>query len=203
MLQLKKLSHLKKTHPEEIKEAENKDKTSPKSHHHKTIKRRKSFAKIPMAELNAIHNDKRLKSKIKKDHYEDEHKPTVPEVVHVYNLWNIFDFVIVVGTLIGLIVQWASTDDTEAGNVTTIAMIIRTFRICRIVRLVKRAKSLRMLFNTLLLTLPGLANVGSLLFLFLFIYGIMGVQIFAKAELVGSLDDHANFQNLGNAMLNK
>eukprot|EP00945_MAST-04E_sp_MAST-4E-sp1_P008438 g8438.t1 len=203
MLQLKKLASLKTLYHKEEKKTTNDGKKSPPEthHHHKTIKRRKSFAKIPMSELNAIHNDKGFKKKIQKDHYEKESEPTVPEVRHVYNLWNIFDFTIVVGTLVGLFFQWTSTGGTAGGNVTMIAMIIRTFRICRIVRLVKRAKSLRMLFNTLLLTLPGLANVGSLLFLFLFIYAIMGVQIFAKAKLVGLLDDHANFQTLGNAMM--
>ena len=174
---------------------------SPNHAHHQVIERRKSFSKMSHAELNAIHNDKRHhKMLLKMLKKRSDMDPTKPDIRHVYNLWNCFDFTIVVGTMVGLIFQW-TTSGNAGSSVATIAMIIRTFRICRIVRLIKRAKSLRILFNTLILTLPGLANVGSLLFLFLFIYSIMGVQIFAKTKLHGMVDEHANFQNLATAFL--
>ena len=141
---------------------------SPNHAHHQVIERRKSFSKMSHAELNAIHNDKRHhKMLLKMLKKRSDMDPTKPDIRHVYNLWNCFDFTIVVGTMVGLIFQW-TTSGNAGSSVATIAMIIRTFRICRIVRLIKRAKSLRILFNTLILTLPGLANVGSLLFLFLF-----------------------------------
>lgn len=64
----------------------------------------------------------------------------------------------------------------------SIATIIRTFRIGRVLRLVRGLESMAQLFNTLLLTLPSLGNVGALLFLQYFIYAVMGVQLFATVR---------------------
>ncbi len=181
-----------------------KDKLGKLERHRKDslLQRRKSLSKINMAELSAVHNDKRHRRKMKKKNSIKEMDPCKPDKRKVYNLWNIFDITVVLGTLAGLCYGLIRGEDAQGGKgVTAIAMIIRTFRICRIIRLIKRAKSLRILFNTLLLTLPGLVNVGSLLFLFLFIYAIMGVQVFAKVKLHGLLDEHANFQNIQNAVL--
>ena len=103
--------------------------------------------------------------------------------------WNVFDFVIVLGTNIGLVLKLALNI-----NIGPIATVVRTFRVGRIFRLIKSAKSLRQLFQTLILTLPSLGNVGGLLFLLFFIYAVMGVQLFSKVQLQDSLNHHANFQ---------
>lgn len=48
--------------------------------------------------------------------------------------WNRFDFTIVVGTLIVIMIQWVSNvEDLEI-----LATIIRTLRICRVLRLIKK-----------------------------------------------------------------
>lgn len=41
-----------------------------------------------------------------------------------------------------------------------------------------------------------MANIGSLLLLFIFIYAIMGVYFFADIKLNGELNVHSNFQNV-------
>ena len=105
-----------------------------------------------------------------------------------------FDFLIVLGTNLGLIVQWSSTGGGSS-NFSSVTTVIRTFRVGRIFRLVKRAKRLRQLFNTLLLTLPALGNIGGLLLLVIFMFTVMGVQNFAKVALQGDLNVHANFQD--------
>jgi hypothetical protein len=79
--------------------------------------------------------------------------------------WNRFDFAIVCGTNIGIVLLFAA--NVGLGSVTT---LVRTFRVGRILRLIQGAKSLRRLFNTLILTLPGLSNISCLLFLLLFIF---------------------------------
>jgi len=107
---------------------------------------------------------------------------------------QIFDFLIVLGTNLGLIVQWSSTGGGNS-NFSSVTTVIRTFRVGRIFRLVKRAKRLRQLFNTLLLTLPALGNIGGLLLLVIFMFTVMGVQNFAKVALQGDLNVHANFQD--------
>ena len=63
------------------------------------------------------------------------------------------------------------------------------------------AKSLRTLFNTLIVTLPSLGNIGSLLFLLYFIYAAMGMQLFSHVKYSGELNEHANFRSFGRAMI--
>ncbi|KAA0159275.1 hypothetical protein FNF28_05910 [Cafeteria roenbergensis] len=110
--------------------------------------------------------------------------------------WNIFDFVIVLGTNIGIILQLAL-----GLNVGSVATVVRTFRVGRIFRLVQRAKKIQFYFSTLIQTLPSLGNIGGLLFLLFFIYAVMGVQLFAEVRQGDSLDQHANFQSFGRALL--
>lgn len=62
-------------------------------------------------------------------------------------------------------------------------------------------KNLRVLFTTLLVTLPSLANVGSLLFLLLFVYSIMGMQLFAFVKFGDTLDEHANFHDFWSSFI--
>lgn len=82
---------------------------------------------------------------------------------------------IVIGSFLGLLMLW-----TVGSTYGSIATVIRVFRIGRVLRLVRGLESMAQLFNTLLLTLPSLGNVGALLCLLFFIYAAMGVQLFAK-----------------------
>ena len=86
----------------------------------------------------------------------------------------------------------------NVGGATT---IIRTFRIARIFRLIKRAKSLKLVFDTFILTLPALANVGSLLLLLIYLYAVLGVQLFSNIKRNGYLSDNVNFETFPKAFL--
>ena len=48
------------------------------------------------------------------------------------------------------------------------------------VRLLRHAKGLRMLSNTVLKSVPALANMFSLLCLLLFVFAVLGVAVFGK-----------------------
>lgn len=89
--------------------------------------------------------------------------------------WNNFDFSIVLGTAVGLVVKFA-----VGGGGGGFINALRAFRLGRILRLIQGAKSLREVFNTLTITMYGLINIGLLLMLIMFIYTVMGVQLFAK-----------------------
>jgi len=93
--------------------------------------------------------------------------------------WNIFDFTIVLISYITLIIGLT----TDSGFGPKQATVARAFRIGRIFRLITKAKFLRVIFNTIIITLPSLANVGALMILLLFIFSILGVQIFATVKL--------------------
>jgi len=89
-------------------------------------------------------------------------------------VWNIFDFTIVVATLAGFVPQLFGFE-SGVGNVAT---LVRIFRIGRIFRLIQSARSLRAVVNTLVISLPALVNVGMLLLLVFFIYTVIGVQVY-------------------------
>jgi len=79
--------------------------------------------------------------------------------------WNNFDFVVVVLSLFSMAISFASSGLNIPG-----LNMLRIFRVARIFRLIPKAKGLRTLFHTLMVSLPALANVGSVLFLFFFIF---------------------------------
>ncbi|KAJ8569522.1 hypothetical protein ON010_g5738 [Phytophthora cinnamomi] len=110
--------------------------------------------------------------------------------------WNIFDFIVAIGSLFGVIYQMFGGSSVGAA-----ASTVRSFRVGRLFRLVHSAPSLRQLFNTLLITLPSLANIGGLLFLVFFIYAAMGMQLFAKVKFGELVTSTANFQSLLKAMI--
>ena len=68
-------------------------------------------------------------------------------------------------------------------------------------RLVKRAKSLNIIFETFLITIPALANIGGLLLLFLYLYSVIGVSLFAEVKLQNDLNKDANFKTFTRSFL--
>lgn len=65
----------------------------------------------------------------------------------------------------------------------------------------RRNKSLQIIFQTFLVTLPAMANIGSLLLLLVLIYSILGVQLFANVMHNGELAGHSTFETVGDAFL--
>ena len=72
------------------------------------------------------------------------------------NSWNNFDFIIVMLTIFSVVLEKSGI----IGNIGSSTSVIRAFRIGRLLRLIKRAKSLMLIFETLIKALPALANVG-------------------------------------------
>ncbi|XRB04885.1 voltage-dependent calcium channel L type [Pycnococcus provasolii] len=103
--------------------------------------------------------------------------------------WNRFDFIVVCGSIFGFI--------SGAGS----ANFLRVFRLARVFRLVKRLKGLRVLFGTLVTSLPTLGNIGALLLLLCFVYAVLGMNLFGKIKENGELNDHVNFRTFGRSLL--
>ena len=82
--------------------------------------------------------------------------------------WNVFDCV-VVGS------AWARMLLPDAGNLTA----LRAVRVLRALRMVNRVPSLKKIIRTLFNALPELSNVAILFAGFVFICGILGVNLFA------------------------
>jgi voltage-dependent calcium channel L type alpha-1D len=102
--------------------------------------------------------------------------------------WNLFDFAIVIGYLLSIIVSKISYL-----NLKTATSIVRIFRVGRVLRLIKKASSLKIVFNTIIFTLPAMTNVGIILFLLIYLYAIVGVYLFAFVKINSVLNDRINF----------
>ena len=96
---------------------------------------------------------------------------------------------IVTGSVLSIVVFINSTSSLK-GALT----VVRSFRILRIARLIKRARSLNLIFHTFVVTLPGLANIGGLLLLLLYLYSIIGVQLIGQVKRNGMFTDNLNFE---------
>ncbi|XP_060944186.1 sodium channel, voltage-gated, type I-like, alpha isoform X4 [Limanda limanda] len=114
------------------------------------------------------------------------------------NGWNIFDFIVVILSIIGCFLA----DIIEAYFVSpTLFRVIRLARIGRVLRLIKSAKGIRTLLFALMMSLPALFNIGLLLFLVMFIYAIFGMSNFAYVKRESGIDDLFNFETFGNSMI--
>jgi hypothetical protein len=113
---------------------------------------------------------------------------------YFYDPWNKFDFVVVVFSDAGIILEFFG-----GVNVGPVATVIRAMRIARVLRLFNFVAGLRRLFDTFVETIPKLGNIAALLMLLYFMYAVFGMQLFAKVGGWGSIDDHTNFHNFPSA----
>lgn len=78
----------------------------------------------------------------------------------------------------------------------TVLRVLRIARLLRAVRLLRGFKGLRNIAMTLILAFPQFLNVGFFLALVIFIYSILGVQLFAFVGAGEALHDQRNFHNV-------
>ena len=81
--------------------------------------------------------------------------------------WNIFDTIIVIGSLIPL----------ESSNLVFVGRLLRIFRVLRLISFIPE---LRLLLNALFKSLPRLGYLVLLMFIFFYIYGAIGSTLFAS-----------------------
>jgi hypothetical protein len=88
--------------------------------------------------------------------------------------WNRFDFFIAFGSLASILLSAFSAIEIN-GAIT----LIRSVRVLRILRLLKKGgRSLYMIFNTFVITLHQLINIGGLLLLIVYMYAVLGMILF-------------------------
>ena len=109
--------------------------------------------------------------------------------------WCRFDAIVVCVSIFGVIIDWATFQNLP------FLPLLRMLRVVRVFRLIPKAKGLRTLLQTLVFSLPALGNVGSVLFLFFFVYAIVGMNVFGSIKWGQYLSRHANFGNVGLALL--
>jgi len=109
--------------------------------------------------------------------------------------WNVFDFFVVVGCDIALILFLLGSN---AGGFKVSA--VRPLRLLLLFRVLKMFRGVRLMVTTLITAFPALLNVISLCFLLFFFYAVIGVQLFANVKFGGQLGPHANFRTFDKAL---
>lgn len=99
-----------------------------------------------------------------------------------------FDFVLVFGGVLSLAL--------DAGS---IGSLLRIFRVGRVLRLVRYSSGLTRLMRTVILSLPSLGNVAGLMFLVMYVFAIIAMNLFSGQRYgsLGFIDDNANFDSFG------
>jgi hypothetical protein len=96
--------------------------------------------------------------------------------------WNRFDFTLVILSWAGLLF-----------NLGSLASLFRVLRVARMFRLLRKNKGLMDLLNTILASIPAMANVLLLLILFMFIFSCVAMNLFAQIKHGELLNSDANF----------
>ena len=109
--------------------------------------------------------------------------------------WNVFDFVVVIGSLVDSITEGVGDSGLISLN------FLRLFRALRLVKLMKHGK-LRLLLDTFVKSMAELPYVVLLIGLLFFLYAVVGMQLFGTVaqDPDRSINDLANFTTLFYAM---
>lgn len=110
--------------------------------------------------------------------------------------WNCFDFMVVSFSVIDILLTALQIPFRP-----TLLRVLRMFRAVRLLRLIKHAKGVRVLIATLVYSLPSLGNVCALMALILFIYALLGMQLFFNLKLQEAISADYNFMNFPRAYL--
>jgi hypothetical protein len=123
--------------------------------------------------------------------------------------WNQLDFILVISSVLGLIVEVLLTSGSFPLNpaVFRIVRVARLTRALKSIRMVRRIKGVARLVDTLVIAIPAMANVASLCFLIIFIFAVMGMDFFGSDEIDGpdaayingGYNQWANFRYFGDA----
>ena len=106
--------------------------------------------------------------------------------------WNLFDIIILLITI-----GSTTLDALSVVSIGKSASVIRSLRVGRLLRLIRKAKSLRVIFSTLITTLPSMANIGALLLLIVFVYAVLGMNLFGYLRPQTNINYNANFNTFG------
>uniref|UniRef100_A0A7N8WU93 Voltage-dependent L-type calcium channel subunit alpha n=1 Tax=Mastacembelus armatus TaxID=205130 RepID=A0A7N8WU93_9TELE len=114
--------------------------------------------------------------------------------------WNVFDFLIVIGSIIDVILSEINNSEENARISIT---FFRLFRVMRLVKLLSRGEGIRTLLWTFIKSFQALPYVALLIVMLFFIYAVIGMQMFGKIALRDhtQINRNNNFQTFPQAVL--
>ncbi|KAL6459509.1 hypothetical protein MHYP_G00312680 [Metynnis hypsauchen] len=135
--------------------------------------------------------------------------------------WNVFDFLIVIGSIIDVILSEINPADPSASTPSSVVRpmqrenqnpednarisitFFRLFRVMRLVKLLSRGEGIRTLLWTFIKSFQALPYVALLIVMLFFIYAVIGMQVFGKIALRDNsqINRNNNFQTFPQAVL--
>ncbi|XP_056311572.1 voltage-dependent L-type calcium channel subunit alpha-1C isoform X2 [Danio aesculapii] len=133
--------------------------------------------------------------------------------------WNVFDFLIVIGSIIDVILSEINPADPSSSPPSSVVRpmglqntednarisitFFRLFRVMRLVKLLSRGEGIRTLLWTFIKSFQALPYVALLIVMLFFIYAVIGMQMFGKIALRDNsqINRNNNFQTFPQAVL--
>ncbi|XP_078798392.1 voltage-dependent L-type calcium channel subunit alpha-1C isoform X28 [Oryzias latipes] len=117
--------------------------------------------------------------------------------------WNVFDFLIVIGSIIDVILSEINGLQNSEENARISITFFRLFRVMRLVKLLSRGEGIRTLLWTFIKSFQALPYVALLIVMLFFIYAVIGMQMFGKIALrdLSQINRNNNFQTFPQAVL--
>ncbi|XP_063073038.1 voltage-dependent L-type calcium channel subunit alpha-1C isoform X4 [Engraulis encrasicolus] len=132
--------------------------------------------------------------------------------------WNVFDFLIVIGSIIDVILSEINPTAESSHHSTVVRPMglqnsednarisitfFRLFRVMRLVKLLSRGEGIRTLLWTFIKSFQALPYVALLIVMLFFIYAVIGMQMFGKIALRDNteINRNNNFQTFPQAVL--
>ncbi|TSM20246.1 Voltage-dependent L-type calcium channel subunit alpha-1C [Bagarius yarrelli] len=117
--------------------------------------------------------------------------------------WNVFDFLIVIGSIIDVILSEINGLQNTEDNARISITFFRLFRVMRLVKLLSRGEGIRTLLWTFIKSFQALPYVALLIVMLFFIYAVIGMQMFGKIALRDNtqINRNNNFQTFPQAVL--
>ena len=112
--------------------------------------------------------------------------------------WNKFDFGIVFISLVSLFIDIGTGSKPGESNGTE---MLSAFRMLRCLKLMRFIPKLDVVMITLQKSASALVNVALLLFMVMFIFGIVSMSLFKHLKQNGTIDEQFNFETFGHALL--
>ncbi|XP_073235068.1 voltage-dependent L-type calcium channel subunit alpha-1D-like [Porites lutea] len=110
------------------------------------------------------------------------------------DFWNVFDFIIVITTLVGVILELKRSDVLQIDP-----SFFRLFRAARLVKLLRQGYTIRILLWTFLQSFKALPYVVILIGMLFFVYAVIGMQLFGRIhpseDWSREINHHNNFRN--------
>ncbi|XP_074629841.1 voltage-dependent L-type calcium channel subunit alpha-1D-like isoform X2 [Acropora palmata] len=112
--------------------------------------------------------------------------------------WNVFDFIIVLGSLLDFGLQQGMQSSGGDKQMPFDPSLFRLFRAARLIKLLRQGYTIRILLWTFLQSFKALPYVGMLIGLLFFIYAVIGMQMFGQISVENEEDPWAQISSQNN-----